>query len=274
MKPSPILETVTVGRHVLMRGDCLQIMPLLSSVDHIITDPPYERITHEAKTTGARNVRKDNGPANRAISFDHVENIRAEIVHESYMASNGWVLLFCSPEGVGRWADDINASSMKYKRACVWVKPDSTPQMNGQGPAMGAEMFVAAWAGKGYAKWNAGGKRGVYTHLTNPSDRHGGHPTEKPVALMKELVTDFTSPGQVVLDPFMGSGSTGIACHTLGRVFVGIEQDEKYFNMAVERMKLAYSQIGIFESMSEKPRKTINMFEAMERGGGSDTKKD
>jgi len=265
MSDNPIKDWVAVGPHVLLRGDCLEIIPLLSSVDHIITDPPYERITHEAKTAGARNVRKDGGPSNRDISFDHVENMRDDIVEKVYAASNGWVLLFCSPEGVGRWADSINASPMKYKRACVWVKPDSTPQMNGQGPAMGAEMFVASWAGAGYAKWNAGGKRGVYTHLTNPSGRHGGHPTEKPVALMKELVADFTEADQTILDPFMGSGATGIACNAFGRIFVGIEQNEEYFNMAVARMRLAYAQPPLFNegAVGRKSPKTINMFEGV-----------
>ncbi|MCP5018109.1 MAG: site-specific DNA-methyltransferase, partial [Ketobacter sp.] len=121
-----------------------------------------------------------------------------------------------------------------------------TPQLNGQGPAMGAEMFVCAWAGKSFARWNAGGKRGVYRHLTNPSDRHGGHPTEKPWRLFVELLNDFTNKQQTILDPFMGSGTTGVACVKLGRRFIGIELDENYFNIACQRIQEAYDQPDLF----------------------------
>lgn len=136
---------------------------------------------------------------------------------------------------------------MKYKRACVWVKPDSTPQLNGQGPAQGAENFVCAWAGTGHAKWNAGGKRGVYTHLVNNPDRTGLHPTEKPVSLMAELLADFTNAGQTILDPFMGSGTTGVAAVRFGRKFIGIEQNKEYFDLACKRLAAAQSGANGFK---------------------------
>ena len=135
---------------------------------------------------------------------------------------------------------------MKYKRACVWVKPDSTPQFNGQCPAMGAENFIVAWAGTGHSRWNAGGKRGVYTHLVNNPERTGLHPTEKPRRLMAEIIGDFTNAGQTILDPFMGSGTTGVAAVQMGRDFIGIEKEERYFDIACQRIVDAQRQGDLF----------------------------
>jgi site-specific DNA-methyltransferase (adenine-specific) len=124
--------------------------------------------------------------------------------------------------------------------------------MNGQGPARGFECAVTAWCAPGYRKWNAGGKRGVYTHLTNQRDRDGRHPTEKPVPLMRELLQDFTNPGQTILDPFTGSGTTGVACAKMGRKFIGIEMDPKYFDVACERIAKAYAQGDMFVDPPKK----------------------
>jgi site-specific DNA-methyltransferase (adenine-specific) len=220
----------------LILGDCREVLPIIDRADHIITDPPYEAIMHDAKTSAARRIRTDGRTNTTVLDFQSIDGIRAEVTELIAAVCDGWALIFCAPEGVGRWADCINASKAKYKRACVWVKPDSTPQLNGQGPAMGAENFVAAWCGRGFAHWNAGGKRGVYTHLTNPPDRHGAHPTEKPVKLMRELVSDFTQTMQTICDPFMGSGTTGVACVQLGRKFIGIELEPKYFDIACRRI--------------------------------------
>jgi site-specific DNA-methyltransferase (adenine-specific) len=228
-------EPVIIGRATLYNADCLQVMPSLGKVSHIICDPPYEASLHAAKSH-LSNLRKDAGPELKEIDFAAVDDIRAPFVGLAADHCEGWFIAFCTVEGAAKWADEINPSPMKYKRACVWVKPDSTPQLNGQGPAQGAECFVAAWAGKGHAKWNAGGKRGVYTHCVNGPQRDGRHPTEKPLSLMAEIIADFTNPGDTILDPFMGSGTTGVCAVRAGRNFIGIERDPKYFDIAVSRI--------------------------------------
>ncbi len=237
----------TIGSATLMLGNCLDIMPTLGAVDHIVCDPPYEAITHKAldgKNTARRN---DGRPASPAVDFDPIDAIREQVVAMGAQCE-GWFIAFCTPEGVWPWAQAINASPMKYKRACVWIKPDSMPQLNGQGPGAGSENFVAAWAGTGHAKWNAGGKRGVYTHLVNNPERTGLHPTEKPRRLMSEIIADFTNPGQLILDPFMGSGTTGVAAVMAGRKFIGIEQNETYFELACKRLTDAQRQGQLFEA--------------------------
>ncbi len=228
-------------------GDCLPLLPTLGRVDHFIADPPYEDIMHQAKAkAGARKFRTDSGPEIRALDFGSIDEIRPHVAGLFATQCDGWSLVFCSPEGVRPWADVFNASTAKYKRACFWIKPDSTPQLNGQGPAFAVEAFCAVWCGSGYAKWNAGGKRNFWTHNTNSPERHGEHPTEKPVSLMRELVEDFTAPDQLICDPFMGSGTTGVAAVKLGRRFIGIEKEPRYFDIAARRISDALARPDLF----------------------------
>lgn len=234
-----------IGRATLYLGDARDIVPTLGAVDHLIMDPPYEAIMHASKSGLKGLVRPDGSHHRKPLDFAPIDQIRDEVVGWGAQCA-GWFIAFCTSEGVGRWADSINASPLRYKRACVWVKPDSTPQMNGQGPAQGAEHFVCAWAGPGYARWNGGGKRGVYTHCVNGPERDGGHPTEKPRRLMSEIVSDFTDAGQMIADPFMGSGTTGVAAVMADRRFIGIELQEHYFDIACRRIEQAQRQGDLF----------------------------
>lgn len=247
------LREEIIGDCRLILGDCLDVMQVLEPVDHIIMDAPYEASLHASKNSLSAPVRTGSGPDLKGLDFDAIDNIRNAVVKAGENLCNGWFIAFCTIEWVAKWADEINLSRMKYKRGCLWVKPDSTPQLNGQGPAQGAECFVTAWAGKGHATWNAGGKRGVYTHNTNQSDRTGEHPTEKPVKLMAEIIKDFTNPGETILDSFMGSGTTGVACVKLGRKFIGIEQNQAYFDLSCRRIKEAYKQPDMFIQERIKP---------------------
>jgi site-specific DNA-methyltransferase (adenine-specific) len=241
-----------IGDATLYLGDCLEIMPGLA-VDHVIGDPPYEASLHDSKNKLRERVRTDGGPDLKGLDFAAIDGIRQDVVDRAALITSGWFIAFCTVEGTWQWAAAINASPMKYKRACAWVKPDSTPQLNGQGPAQGYECFVTAWAGQGHARWNAGGKRGVYTHCVN-TGRQGEHPTEKPVPLMMEILGDFTRPGDIVCDPFMGSGTTGVAATQLGRKFVGIEQNPKWFDLACRRIEAAHKQPRLF---AEPPPKAV-----------------
>lgn len=237
----------TIGRATLYLGDCLELLPGLGRADHFIFDPPYEASLHASKNSLKGRKHRNDGVAElKGLDFAPIDEIREDVVAVCGDACDGWFIAFCTVEGAAKWADCINASPLKYKRACVWVKPDSTPQLNGQGPAQGAEIFVCAWAGKGFARWNAGGKRGVYTHLVNNPERHGGHPTEKPRRLMSEIIADFTKVGETICDPFMGSGTTGVAAVMANRQFIGIEKDGRYFEIACKRIEDAQRQGKIF----------------------------
>jgi site-specific DNA-methyltransferase (adenine-specific) len=252
---TPWKRKEVIGDCALYLGDSLAIVPTLGGVDHMFMDPPYEASLHAAKNSlKGRKYRNDGVAELKGLDFSPIDEIRHQVVAMAAASCTGWVAAFCTAEGVAKWADEINASPLKYKRACIWVKPDSTPQLNGQGPAQGAESIVVAWGGAGYSRWNAGGKRGVYTHLTNPSNRDGRHPTEKPIALMSELLIDFTNPGDLICDPFMGSGTTGVAAARLGRRFIGVELDPKYFEVACERIAAVQRQPDMFHSREPKGR--------------------
>ncbi|MET4197256.1 site-specific DNA-methyltransferase (adenine-specific) [Bradyrhizobium sp. LA8.1] len=240
----------------LYRADCLSVISTLGPVSHVICDPPYEKHMHEAKRGRGRALRTDGHTDPTALDFASVEGLREAATGMLTDLCNGWFIAFCTPEGVAPWRDAIEAAGARYKRACIWVKPDSAPQFNGQGPAMGAECFVTAWCGKGFSSWNGGGGRNVFTHLTNHADRHGEHPTEKPISLMCEIIEKFTNPGDLVLDPFMGSGSTGVAAVRLGRRFIGIEVAPRYFGIAVNRISDAISRPDMFVAPPAPPKQT------------------
>jgi site-specific DNA-methyltransferase (adenine-specific) len=226
-------------------GDSLDILPSISVVDHIIGDPPYEDELHSA--FGTKIQRNDGAHLQRSVNmlkpieFGGVNADRDELAKACVAASSGWVILFTLAEGVRAWRDVLQACGAKWDTTLFWIKPDASPRFNGQGAARGAECAITCWAGKGYRSWNGGGKRGVYTHCVN-TGRQGEHPTEKPVPLMAELIRDFTQPGQIICDPFCGSGTTGVACVNLGRKFIGIEKDPKWFDLSCRRISQALSQ--------------------------------
>lgn len=232
-----------IGRATLHLGDCLEVMAGIEAADHVISDPPYENELHAAI---GRIRRNDGREMISDLGFEGVNADRAAIARECVRISQGWCILFTLAEGVRAWRDELQACGAKYDTCLAWVKPDSTPRMNGQGAARGFECAVTAWCASGYRSWNGGGKRGVYTHLVNNAERTGLHPTEKPRRLMAELVADFTQPGQVILDPFMGSGTTGIAAVQAGRAFIGIERDTAHFELSCRRIEDAQRQGSLF----------------------------
>lgn len=237
-------ETFLDGRVQLWRGDCLAVLPLLGEpFDAVIVDPPYEEEMHVAKLS-ARRVRTDGYASPKPVDFAAIGELRGAMTPLLRERCLGWFLAFCTPEGIAAWRDAIEDSGMRYKRACFWVKPDSAPQFNGQGPAFAVEPFVTAWCGKGMSRWNGGGRRNHFTFPTNDPQRQGDHSTEKPLALMLELVRLFTQPDAIVCDPCMGSGTTIIAAAALGRRAIGIEKDPKHYALARARIESAFMGRG------------------------------
>ncbi|MBK9446156.1 MAG: site-specific DNA-methyltransferase [Betaproteobacteria bacterium] len=240
----------------LILGDCLCPTTGLASladksVDHVITDPPYES---EAHTLQRRifNGGEDRGGGIKSAPLDFGaidKDTRGAVAVEIARVGRRWAVVFCQAEAVSLWRDALAAGGAKWRRACVWVKPNGQPQMTGDRPGMGYESMACAWCSDGRSSWNAGGKHGVYTHAVdaNFSRVVREHPTQKPRPLMEALVRDFTDPGELVCDPFAGSGTTGVACIRLGRRFVGWERDPKYHAIAVKRLSQAREQLRMFD---------------------------
>ncbi|MCH9683741.1 MAG: site-specific DNA-methyltransferase [Deltaproteobacteria bacterium] len=123
------------------------------------------------------------------------------------------------------------------------------PQKSGDRPAVGAEAIVIAHAlgptGKPIRKrWNGGGRAALYRVPRVAKPRH---PCEKPLALMEALVRDFTEPGELVADPFCGSGSTLVAAVKCGRRAIGWERNEGWARLARRRLRVAREQFDLFE---------------------------
>lgn len=231
----------------LIHGDLHEVLPQFVSgdlnavhVDHMITDPPYGAEVHSQGRV-ARN--RDGHVAVDVIPFAALtKEDRDMISRYAVHRLKGWALIFSQLEQVADWRPAIEGAAAeaerqaRYYQTMTWVKPDGRPNFRGNGPAQGTESIQTYWIGGGQSKWNGGGKAGVYTFVK----RHtGSHPTEKPLPLMRQLVLDFTNEGDVVIDPFMGSGSTGVACLELGRRFIGIERDPTYYDTAVKRIEEA-----------------------------------
>jgi site-specific DNA-methyltransferase (adenine-specific) len=212
------------------------ILPALApqSVDHVISDAPYSAQTHDgARTLWRKGARwrtpgKQEAASRIAIDFDPLEDVRWFL--EGLRVARRWCMSFCEVEQLGEYRA---AAGESWIRGGIWYRTDGTPQLSGDRPAQGAEGIAIAH-GPERARWNCGGRRGVWVYGVEREDRR--HPTQKPLALMLDLVESFTDPDDVVADPFMGSATTGAACYRLGRRFIGIERDAEHFATARARM--------------------------------------
>lgn len=243
------------GTWELRLGDCLDPATGLASladksVDHVITDPPYEAEAHtlQRRTLPGAKSNTTGVVAVDPLDFDPItEEVRAAAAEQIARVARRWSLVFCQAEAVAAWRASMVAGGAVYKRACIWVKTDGMPQLTGDRPGMGYESIVAAHA-PGRSEWNAGGRLGVWT-FSKKSDNDAnrtGHPTQKPESIMEALIRDFTDQGDLICDPFAGSGTTGVAAIRLGRRFIGWERDPKYHAIAVKRLAATREQLGLF----------------------------
>jgi site-specific DNA-methyltransferase (adenine-specific) len=241
-------DHATIGGCELYLADCRDVLPLVDGMNAVITDPPYEVEAHaKGRRFSGRQADGFRSVEYGALDFAPMtDDLRAEVSRLCVARCSGWLLAFCQAEAVGAWRDCLADAGASYRRSMIWVKPDGAPQFTGDRPGMGYESIVASWCGPGKSAWNGGGRHGVFHHPSRDANEPRQHPTQKPVALMRELVQLVSDPGDLVLDPFMGSGTTGVACVQLGRRFIGIEIDERHFNTACRRISEACRQGDLF----------------------------
>jgi site-specific DNA-methyltransferase (adenine-specific) len=235
-------------RFSVIAGDCR--VPLLEMpagvVGVCLMDPPYDEKTHSSVRRAGdladvadHDCRKRRKTDLGFVALDPV--LQADVARECARLVKRWTGAFCTVEMVHGWVGAFeDRPPLRYVRTVAWVKQGSTPQFTGDRPAVGFECMVLAHP-KGRMRWNGGGGRGVYTHpIELPRLGRGPkriHTTQKPIALMLELVELFTEPGEIVIDPFCGSGTTGLACLRLGRRFIGMELDPAMATTARDRLK-------------------------------------
>ena len=218
-------EKVTIGNCELWHGDSLEILPLVFA-DCAITDPPYGVNLGE---TGETAIGKT-----AYIGFvDDVDYVRKVCVP---------VVLICIEKFARVMLTPGNRNCFEYP------KPDE----------IGA-IYNAA--GAGFCRWGTNTSQPILYYGKDPHSKKkkpqaiqwkeisekNGHPCPKPIRLMNWFVDRASLVGETVCDPFMGSGTTGVACVNLGRKFVGIEKERQYFDIACRRIEQAYAQPRLFE---------------------------
>ena len=222
----------------LYLGDCLDVLPTLAagSVDAIVTDPPYG-----IKYASGRRTRRDGGPRRNGASFGKDE-FDPRWIADAYRTMCDDALLYCFTrwDVMGQWRAAFDAAGFKAVQRLVW---DKCHWKMGDLRYYGSQTEDVLLVRKGAPPMFPGGKhrRGNIFRFSSGFLPEGqvDHPTQKPVALVQTFVDDATEQGGVVLDPFMGSGTTGVACVQTGRRFIGIEKEPKYFEIAVKRIEKA-----------------------------------
>ena len=219
-----------IGNATLYLGDCREILPTLPKVDAVITDPPYADRTHKMAKTN-----RGKGHGTTLVTFAALSDDEFSACAQEWLAAAaGWVVATCDYRHA-RLAFDLP----EFVRLGAWVKPNPMPQISADRPGQGFETVLILHAGKVKKAWNRGGGSGVWTV---PVIGDAEVSTQKPIALLRAFVSDFTTYGQTIADPFMGAGTTGVAAVEQGRAFVGIEQDPERFAVACRRIEDAQRQ--------------------------------
>ncbi len=218
------MKVERIGDATLYCGDCLEIMPTLEKVDAVVTDPPY-------------GVKRDKGfggfggfgkPIERrryeADFWDQSRPPRA--LFDLMLERSCFSFIF----GGNYFADMLPPGT----HWVVWDKLNTMPTF-----------------GDCELAWTNSDRKSVkkitveYNGLIG-KEQDRRHPTQKPVLLLERVLETYSKHSQTIMDPFMGSGTTGVACANLGRKFIGIELEERYFQIACERIEAAYAQGRLF----------------------------
>jgi site-specific DNA-methyltransferase (adenine-specific) len=214
---------------IIKAGDCRDNWDLLSTGDVMITDPPYRAHVHK----NAVSQSAKGGVRNRDFGFDHLDAGLRRYICKLAAHIPRWSVIFSDVESSWLWRLSLQAAGATYIRTIPWVRW-SMPQLSGDRPPTGCEMLVVAYgSGKGKKHWNGPGN---LTHFGNKCLRgRDKHPTEKPLSLMLELVDYFSDKGDMVIDPFVGAGTTSLASGILDRDFVGTEMSTTWSTYAHNR---------------------------------------
>jgi len=257
----------TDGQATVYLGDCLDVLPTLDAVDHVITDPPYARdvymrlggssVSEQASVTSSQRGKPLNhqysSPSIEKLAagaIGHIDEMLPHVAAEIARMIGRWAIVFSDVESCHLWRTQLELAGCRYIRTGAWVKTDPMPQFTGDRPAQGMEVCTIAHA-QGSMRWNGGGMPALWRHGTAKGADRPNHPCPKPLPLMTELVSLFTDPGDLILDPFMGSGTTLVAAKQLGRRAIGIELEEKWAEAAVKRLEATTPPL--FVVPSEKP---------------------
>lgn len=242
-----IKKEVVIGDCRLLLGDAMQIMPTLPKVDLVVSDVPY------ALTTGG--ISKSSKTMSGIFASHNYANdgqlIMATVPFPEMMAAiydalvvDADCYVMSNDKNLHPLTDAALGAGFGLHNVLVWDKV--TPTAN-RWYMKNLEFTAYLWKGRARTINDPSSKQ----LLRGGIDKTTGHPTEKPVHLMAEYVRNSSKKADVVLDPFMGSATTGVACVNLGRKFVGIEIDAGFFDIACDRIRDAYRHPDMFVSETD-----------------------
>jgi DNA modification methylase len=209
-----------IGNATLHLGDCRDILPTLGKVDAVVTDPPYGLSAAKNGTIGSTNKGRvsdfgeqvwDNAPIDQS-TFDEV------------VAAGKYAIVF----GANYYCVPPSPSWLIWDKQNTGIYADCEMAWSNIGKP--AKLIHYMWNGM----------------LRANGEARGDHPTQKPIGVMKWAIGHLPAPSETILDPFMGSGTTGVAAVQMGRRFIGIEREPKYFEIACRRIEDAQRQSDLF----------------------------
>ena len=233
------MRTVEGPGWKMIHGDCLDVLAAMpdKSVHVTLTDPPYEV---EAHTEGRRQMTGSRGIAENPLTFAAIDSVdRFTAAAQFARVTTNRVLAFCQAEAIAPWRDALDAAGIPYRRAIPWCKPDAMPSLHGRWPGQAWEAIVLAQHPSS-PPCPVGGKSRIYEFMRcNNGKTPNLHQTQKPLGLMVAMVEDFTDPGDIVLDPFMGSGTTAAVALQHGRQYMGCELNPDYQSLQQQHIAAA-----------------------------------
>jgi DNA modification methylase len=215
MTPTPFYQDEAV---CIYHGDCREVLPLLGPVSHVITDPPYgigfsEYVSHDDKPS----------------EYDAL--LRASVDVAERLVTDGWMVVFQSATLVGRWQTLFprDFRVVAYPKTFVQI-------LKVRGPVQATD-YALYWPVGTPQTPRGNGRDWCVAETSNMRLRPKGHPCPRPGMEMRHAVSTFSNEGDLILDPFMGSGTTLVAAKRLGRKAIGIERELQYCDLAVERLR-------------------------------------
>ena len=228
-----ILKEERIGGQRLLLGDCLEVMPLLGRFDAVVTDPPYG--------IGFPYNSHDDSPENLQRLVDGLMPIARSIAGRVVITpGNKNVFRYPPADWIGAWTWDTTTArgfwGWSQWQPILLYGEDVWPGTNSKGGALKSDRI------------HFSGGEAKISHAEGM-----GHTCPKPIAFLEKLLGRFSMAGETILDPFMGSGTTLVACQKLGRHGTGIELDPDYFAIACKRVDEALRQPDLFIAPQPKP---------------------
>lgn len=229
---------IITDHFTLIHGDALEILPTITGMDCLVTDPPYA-LTSGGNTTGEMSgcFSRDQYDNSGAFFDDIPEWADFMPLLHGCLRDTAHAYIMADSKNQFEMQAQALAAGFRFHNLLYWDKGTCTPN---RWYMKNAEYVGFFFKGKAFPINDCSSKQGIHVAQRDESL----HPTEKPVHLMQHYITNSTRPGETVIDPFMGTGTTGVAAVRAGRKFVGIEKDQRWFDVAAQRLQDCVADMG------------------------------